>query len=77
MARGFLYLVAVMDWVSRYVLAWRLSNLLEVSFCIEVLEEADHVESTRTDLASALTSALAILRGEVEGDEDDSGDDDE
>jgi hypothetical protein len=49
----------------------------QIDNAIEVLEEADHVESTRTDLASALTSALAILRGEVEGDEDDSGDDDE
>src|SRR5258708_25062805 len=40
MTRGFLYLVAVMDWVSRYVLAWRLSNLLDASFCIEALEDA-------------------------------------
>ena len=40
MARGFLYLVAVMDWVSRYVLAWRLSNLLDTSFCVAALEEA-------------------------------------
>jgi putative transposase len=40
MARGFLYLVAVMDWVSRYVLAWRLSNLLDTSFCVEAVEEA-------------------------------------
>src|SRR5215472_7631172 len=40
MARGFLYLVAVMDWFSRYVLAWRLSNMLEVSFCIEALQVA-------------------------------------
>ena len=40
MAHGFLYLVAVMDWVSRYVLAWRLSNLLDSSFCIEALEDA-------------------------------------
>ena len=40
MARGFLYLVAVMDWVSRYVLAWRLSNLLDASFCIEAFEDA-------------------------------------
>jgi putative transposase len=40
MARGFLYLVAVMDWVSRYMLAWRLSNMLDASFCIETLEEA-------------------------------------
>ena len=40
MARGFLYLVAVMDWHSRYVLAWRLSNTLEAGFCAETLEEA-------------------------------------
>jgi transposase InsO family protein len=40
MARGFLYLVSVMEWVSRYVLAWRLSNLLDSSFCIEALEDA-------------------------------------
>jgi putative transposase len=40
MARGFLYLVAIMDWYSRYVLAWRLSNTLEASFCVEALEEA-------------------------------------
>jgi putative transposase len=40
MARGFLYLVAIMDWYSRYVLAWRLSNTLEGDFCIEALEEA-------------------------------------
>jgi putative transposase len=39
MARGFLYLVAIMDWYSRYVLAWRLSNTLEASFCVEALEE--------------------------------------
>ena len=40
MARGFLYLVAIMDWYSRYVLAWRLSNTLEADFCIAALEEA-------------------------------------
>ena len=40
MARGFLYLVAIMDWYSRYVLSWRLSNTLDASFCIEALEEA-------------------------------------
>ena len=39
MARGFLYLVAIMDWHSRYVLAWRLSNTLEVDFCVAALEE--------------------------------------
>lgn len=40
MARGFCYLVAIMDWASRRVLAWRLSNTLDVSFCTEALEEA-------------------------------------
>src|SRR4051794_6453965 len=38
--RGFLYLVAVMDWASRAVLAWRLSNTLDVSFCVSAVEEA-------------------------------------
>jgi putative transposase len=38
--RGFLYLVAVIDWFSRYVLAWRLSNTLDASFCIEALKAA-------------------------------------
>ena len=40
MARGFLYLVAIMDWHSRYVVAWRLSNTLEAGVCAEALEEA-------------------------------------
>ncbi len=40
MAQGFMYLVAILDWYSRYVISWRLSNSLEVSFCVEVLEEA-------------------------------------
>jgi putative transposase len=40
MARGFAYLVAVIDWHSRRVLAWRLSNTLETSFCVEALREA-------------------------------------
>jgi putative transposase len=40
MARGFLYLVAIIDWYSRYVLSWRLSNTLDDSFCVEALEEA-------------------------------------
>ena len=38
--RGFLYLVAIMDWASRAVLAWRLSNTMDVSFCVSALEEA-------------------------------------
>jgi putative transposase len=40
LACGFMYLAAVIDWFSRYVLAWRLSNTLDGSFCLEMLEEA-------------------------------------
>jgi putative transposase len=40
MARGFVYLCAVMDWFARRILAWRLSNTMEAEFCVEVLEEA-------------------------------------
>jgi putative transposase len=40
MARGFCYLVAIMDWASRKILSWRLSNTQDVGFCLEALEEA-------------------------------------
>jgi putative transposase len=40
MRRGFLYLVAIMDWFSRKVLSWRLSNSMEADFCVEALKEA-------------------------------------
>ena len=40
MRRGFLYLVAVMDWWTRKVLSWRVSNTMDVGFCIEALEDA-------------------------------------
>ncbi len=40
MAKGFLYLVAIMDWYTRYVVAWRLSNTLDADFCVAVLDEA-------------------------------------
>ena len=40
MSRGFMYLVCVMDWHSRYVLSWRLSNTLEADFCVDALEQA-------------------------------------
>ncbi len=40
MRHGFLYLVAIMDWFSRKVLAWRLSNTMEADFCVEALEAA-------------------------------------
>lgn len=42
MRRGFLYLVAIMEWFTRKVLAWRISNTLEVDFCVEALNEAVH-----------------------------------
>jgi putative transposase len=40
MRRGFLYLVAIMDWATRKVLAWRVSNTMDVEFCLEALEQA-------------------------------------
>ena len=40
MRRGFLYLVAIMDWHTRMVLSWRISNTLEADFCVEALNEA-------------------------------------
>ena len=40
MAKGFLYLVAIMDWYSRKVLSWRLSNTLDTEFCVDALQEA-------------------------------------
>ena len=57
---GFLYLTAVMDWYSRYVLAWRLSNTLEGSFCLEALDEAlsrQRPEIFNSDQGSQFTSA--------------------
>jgi putative transposase len=60
MRRGFLYLVAIMDWVSRKVLAWRLSNTMDTEFCIEALEEAlckyGKPEIFNTDQGSQFTS---------------------
>jgi len=59
--RGFLYLVAVMDWSSRAVLSWRLSNTMDVSFCVSALEEAltrfGRPEIFNTDQGSQFTSA--------------------
>ena len=60
MARGFLYLVVIMDWVSRAVLAWRLSNTLGAEFCVEALEDAlsrhGRPEIFNTDQGSQFTS---------------------
>jgi Transposase and inactivated derivatives len=60
MHKGFCYLVAIMDWASRKVLAWRLSNTLDTSFCIDALEEAIALYGTpqifNTDQGSQFTS---------------------
>ena len=59
--RGFLYLVAIIDWASRAVLAWRLSNTMDVSFCVSALEEAlarfGQPEIFNTDQGRQFTSA--------------------
>jgi putative transposase len=59
--RGFLYLVAIMDWATRHVLAWRLSNTMDARFCVEALEEAlaryGKPEIFNTDQGSQFTSA--------------------
>lgn len=64
MARGFCYLVAIMDWASRKVLAWRLSNTLDASFCAEALKEAiaryGTPEIFNTDQGSQFTSDAFI-----------------
>ncbi len=58
--RGFLYLVAVMDWATRHVLAWRLSNTMDARFCVEALTEAlaryGNPEIFNTDQGSQFTS---------------------
>ncbi len=59
MARGFLYLVAIMDWYSRYAVAWSLSNTLDVDFCLEAFEKAlskGKPEVFNTDQGSQFTS---------------------
>ncbi len=67
---GFLYLVAVMDWYSRYVLSWGLSNTLTGSFCLEALEEAlsrGQPEIFNTDQGSQFTAAAFTPRLESSG----------
>ena len=68
MRRGFLYLVAVMDWATRKVLAWRLSNTMDAGFCVAALEEAlarfGRPEIFNTDQGSQFTSLAftSVLR---------------
>jgi putative transposase len=67
---GFLYLLAVLDWYSRYVLAWRLSNTLDGDFCLEALEEAlarGRPEIFNTDQGSQFTSQAFTGRLERAG----------
>jgi len=71
MTGGFMYLVAILDWFSRYVLAWQVSNTLESSFCVQTLEQAlrrGSPEIFNTDqgvqfTARAFVSTLLDLRG--------------
>jgi putative transposase len=61
---GFLYLVAIMDWATRKVLSWRLSNTLDASFCVEALEEAiakyGPPEIMNTDSHMMVTSSRVV-----------------
>ncbi len=67
--RGFLYLVAIMDWATRHVLAWRLSNTMDAGFCVEALNEAlaryGKPEMFNTDQGSQFTSFdfTGVLKG--------------
>lgn len=71
MRRGFLYLLAIMDWHSRNLLAWRLSNSMDADFCIEALKEALAKHGTpeifNSDQPSLKTTAWprasSLLRG--------------
>jgi len=71
MARGFLYLVAIMDWASRAVLAWRLSNTIDAGFCVEALEEAllrhGMPKIFNTDQGAQFTSAAFTGKLEAAG----------
>ncbi len=66
--RGFLYLVAIMDWATRHVLAWRLSNTMDAGFCVEALNDAlaryGPPEIFNTDQGSQFTSLdfIGVLR---------------
>jgi putative transposase len=70
LSQGFMYLVAIMDWYSRYVLSWRLSNSLEGTFCVEALEEAlewQCPEMFNTDQGVQFTSQAFTARLEERG----------
>lgn len=67
MRQGFMYLVAIIDWFSRYVLTWQLSNMLDGYFCLDALDQA--LASSRPEIfntdrapARAFNSVEVILR---------------
>ena len=64
MGRGFLYLIAIMDWYNRKVLAWRLSNSMDADFCVKALKDAfakhDKPEIFNTDQGNQFTSGAWI-----------------
>jgi putative transposase len=73
MARGFVYLCAVMDWFARRILAWRLSITMEAEFCVEALEEAlaryDRPQIFNTDQGSQFTSETftdVLIKNDIE-----------
>ena len=70
MPAGFMYLTAVIDWYSRYVLSWRLSNSLDADFCVEALEQAlkrGRPEVFNTDQGSQYTAVAFVARVEASG----------
>ena len=75
-SHGFMYLVAVMDWHTRYVLSWRLSNTLEGHFCIEALDESLSIskpEIFNTDQGSQFTAQSFHLAAGRRRDRDQHG----
>lgn len=68
MRQGFMYLVAILDWYSRYVVAWHLSNTMDVALCLTALEEAlthGRPEIFNTDQGAQLTSLAFTTRLEI------------
>ena len=69
MPRGYMYLVAIIDWYSRYVLSWKLSNTMDVGFCLDALEEALKLGKPtifNSDQGSQFTSLEFTARIEAE-----------
>ncbi len=70
LSHGFLYLMAIMDWYSRHVISWRLSNTLDVQFCLEALDEALTIEQPEifnSDQGSQFTATVFTGRLEACG----------